>query len=70
MESKPGIQTTEFWVTVFTSLTALVDLLGLADYVPDSVSGIVLAAVAGAYSVSRGVAKAGVTPSGKNRRID
>lgn len=69
METKPGLQTTEFWVTLFTSGAALVDLFGLANYVPDTVSGIILAAVTGLYNVSRGVAKAAVKPVPVNSEI-
>jgi hypothetical protein len=61
-ETKPGVYTTEFWISLFTAGASAVDLLGLANFVPDKYSAIVLAIVTAAYSVSRGQAKSGVKP--------
>jgi hypothetical protein len=63
-ETKPGIYTTEFWVTIFTSLLAVLDLSGAWDFVPDRYATILLAVVNAAYAVSRGIAKQGVKPTG------
>lgn len=59
LESKPGVRTTEFWVTVFTNILMILNLAGAWDYMPDRYSGIVIAVVNGAYAVARGVAKIG-----------
>lgn len=58
-ETKPGVYTTEFWITLFGSVLSAVDLLGVADLVPDKYSAIALAVIGGLYSVSRGFAKQG-----------
>lgn len=60
-ETKPGIYTTEFWITIFTNLAALVDIAG-ADYLNTQNRYVVLAVavVNGLYAVSRGRAKQGI----------
>jgi len=63
-ETKPGIYTTEFWITAITSLIAILDLSGAWDFVPDRYATVLLAIVNAAYSVSRGIAKQGVKPTG------
>lgn len=63
METKPGPQTTEFWVTIFTGATQALNLFGLWDYVPNSVSVYALAIIGGLYAVSRGIAKQGIKPT-------
>lgn len=62
-ETKPGLQTTEFWVALFTNIIGLVNLSGGWNYVPNRWSVILMAVVNAAYAVSRGQAKAGVTPA-------
>lgn len=59
-ETKPGYETTEFWITIFTNIFALLNLAGAWDYVPNKWSAIAVAIVNGAYAVSRGQAKQGI----------
>lgn len=54
-ESKKGYKTTEFWATVIASVLVLVGPIP----VPESKEGGVVALLIGAYTVARGVAKAG-----------
>lgn len=59
-ETKPFYYTSEFWVFVGAEVTTF------AGWLPTSnaeVKTIVAAAAAGAYKLSRGLAKAGVKPS-------
>jgi hypothetical protein len=67
METKPGIYTTEFWVTMLTNGVGLVNLFGLWDYVPNKWSVLLMAVVNAAYQVSRGQAKSGVAADANNR---
>lgn len=60
METKPGVLTTEFWITVFTNLGGLLDLTNLWHFVPHNWVVLALAIVNGLYAVSRGQAKQGV----------
>jgi hypothetical protein len=48
---KPGVKTTEFWVTVVAMATAL------AEHVPAPWGWITLAVANAAYALSRGLAK-------------
>jgi hypothetical protein len=57
-ETRPGAKTTEFWISLLAGILLSVDLTGLADLLPDRYAGIALAAIAGLYSVARGIAKA------------
>lgn len=58
METKPGIYTTEFWITVLTALGML--LAGAEDWIPAKYAGFAIAASAAAYTIARGLAKQGV----------
>lgn len=49
---KRGIYTSEFWLTIATTLVALV-----TDVVPPTWKAVVLAVTSAAYTVSRGLAK-------------
>jgi hypothetical protein len=60
VETKPGIYTTEFWITLFTVSSQFVNLFGLWDYMPNNASAILAAIIGGAYTVSRGIAKSHV----------
>lgn len=60
METKPGYQTTEFWVTILTALAGLINWTGIWDFMSNYHSGVIAAVVAAAYTVSRGIAKQGV----------
>jgi hypothetical protein len=55
-ESKGGLKTTEFWLTVITIVLLNVNLIPL----PDSWQGIASAALVVVYALSRGLAKKGV----------
>ena len=55
-ETKEGYRTTEFWVTVLTSLAVVFNGVPL----PESKEGYVVAFIAGLYAVARGLAKRGV----------
>lgn len=55
-ESKAGYKTTEFWVTIVTSLLVVLNGIPL----PDKYGGFVVAALGAAYAISRGLAKKGV----------
>ncbi len=54
-ESKAGYKTTEFWITVITSLAVVFN--GLPA--PESKEGYIVAAIAGVYAIARGLAKSG-----------
>lgn len=63
METKPGIQTTEFWTNLFGQVVALLQLTGAWQYMPPSNNKYVIIAMAvlgGLYAVGRGRAKQGV----------
>ena len=51
--SKPGWQTTEFWLSVATSAWAI-----FGHALPPLVQGVVVAVVSGTYAIGRAVAKA------------
>jgi len=59
-ETKPGYQTTEFWLTVLFSIWQLLNVTSIWDYMPKSWSGIAIAIVTALYTLSRGQAKQGV----------
>ena len=52
-ESKAGWKTTEFWITVITSIAVVFN--GIPA--PESKEGYIVAGVAALYAVSRGLAK-------------
>lgn len=59
---KPGFETTEFWVSV---LTAVATLGGqVAGLVPPPWGAIIAGIAAAAYTISRGLAKGGITKNG------
>jgi len=55
--SKPGVQTTEFWLTIVTALTALVG--SLKGVIPEQTAAIIGAVLTSIYTVARTVAKKG-----------
>jgi hypothetical protein len=65
METKPGYLTTEFWVSIFTGGYMFLNTTGVLDQIPNRYSGLLLAIIGGAYTVSRGQAKNGVKPDPK-----
>ena len=52
---KPGYQTTEFWLTIATSLAAI--CAALADVLPPKYAAVILSASSGLYAISRALAK-------------
>jgi len=62
VETKPGVKTTEFWVSIFTAGYMFLNTTGAIDQIPKTWSGIAMAIVSALYAVSRGQAKQGVKP--------
>jgi hypothetical protein len=61
VETKPAYKTTEFWVSVGTSIGSIA--LAVADVLPTKWAAIATTVSTGAYAISRGLAKSGVTPT-------
>src|SRR5205814_1874716 len=61
-ETKPGPQTTEFWVTIFSNALGLLQMIAGPVNVSDNKVATLLAVVNAAYAASRGLAKQGVKP--------
>lgn len=59
-ETKPGYLTTEFWLTIFTALFPVLNLLDVWNWASNWHAGILLTILGAAYSVARGQAKQGV----------
>jgi hypothetical protein len=55
-ESKAGHKTTEFWLTVITSVLVVLNGIPL----PEKYEGFVVAALGAVYALSRGLAKKGI----------
>lgn len=55
-ETKSGFRTTEFWLTIATSLLVVLNGVPL----PEKYEGVVVAALGAVYALSRGIAKNGV----------
>lgn len=55
-ETKPGVKTTEFWLTTTLSVLTLLGTFPL----PPKFEAFVAAGLTGVYTISRGLAKAGV----------
>lgn len=55
-ESKSGAKTTEFWLAVVTSVLVVLNGIPL----PEQYEGVVVAALAGIYALSRGISKQGI----------
>ena len=62
METKPGPKTTEFWTSVLTGGYMALNATGVLEQIPNKWAAIALAAIGGAYNVSRGLAKNSVKP--------
>jgi hypothetical protein len=56
-ETRPGVKTTEFLVTIAAAVLPFIDLVGLVELLPDRYAAIALAIISALYSVSRGLAK-------------
>jgi hypothetical protein len=57
-EARPGIMTTEFWLTIFAA-AAVVTFAYVSDTFTTDVGWALFAGIIAAYSLSRGLAKAG-----------
>jgi len=55
MPVKPGVHTSEFWLSVVVVLAVGID--ALAGSLPDRYAGIAVAVASGLYALSRGLAK-------------
>lgn len=64
METKPGYLTTEFWLTILSGLYMVLNTTGVLNQVNPKWSGIATAVIGAAYSISRGLAKQGVSYTG------
>lgn len=60
METKPGIFTTELWLTLVINFIMFLNMIEVWTLVPDKWAGIIMAVVSGLYTISRGWAKSGV----------
>jgi hypothetical protein len=63
METKPGIYTTEFWITFALQVLLTLNTLDIWSFLPQRflwVSLLSQAVLAGFYAVGRGIAKSGV----------
>jgi len=60
MPVKPGIRTTEFWVTAIVIAGSALD--ALAGSLPDRYAGVAAAVASGLYALSRGLAKRPAVP--------
>ena len=58
---KPGIRTTEFWLTLAVDVAAFA--AAIANVLPDKYAAIAATVSTSIYSVTRGVAKFGATSS-------
>lgn len=66
METKPAVQTTEFWSHLMVQVVALAQLTGVWQYLPSHDNTWVVTAMAivgGLYATGRGLAKSGVAPT-------
>jgi hypothetical protein len=59
-ETKPGYQTSEFWLMVFGVAVNFINVAGIWDFISNWHSGILMTVIMAAYKVSRGEAKKGV----------
>jgi hypothetical protein len=66
METKPGIYTTEFWVTILTAIVPFLNLVGIWNWASNWHAGILLTILGAVYTVARGVAKQGVAADPTN----
>jgi hypothetical protein len=63
LETKPGVKTTEFGVTVGGVILLVIETLADPTKVPDEASALGAIGLIAAYVISRGLAKMGVKPS-------
>jgi hypothetical protein len=61
-ETKPGVYTSEFWVTLIGNILGIVQMVLGPVNVNDNRVVLALAIINGLYAASRGLAKAGVKP--------
>lgn len=70
METKPGVYTTEFWITLVLQIIFTLNTLEIWTYMPQRWSGLVQAIIAAAYVIGRGLAKSGVPADPTPRTSD
>lgn len=63
-ETKPGLQTTEFWLQILLQILLTLNTVGIWDYLPPRYSTFAQAILGAAYALSRGWAKSGVSVDG------
>ena len=54
-ESKPGYKTTEFWLSIATTIASIA--ASIANILPAEKAGWLIAISNGLYAISRGIAK-------------
>lgn len=59
-ETKPGVQTTEFWMHAVLQVLLLLNTLNVWSYMPQKYTVLVQGILGAAYALGRGVAKTGV----------
>lgn len=60
METRPGIHTTEFWLTVAGNAAVLITTI--AGVLPPEYAAIAVVVANALYAISRGIAKANIKP--------
>lgn len=64
METKPGIQTTEFWMHAVLQIILLLNTVQVWSYMPTKWSGAIQGVLAAAYAIGRGLSKQGIPVDG------
>jgi hypothetical protein len=59
--TRPGVLTSEFWISVLSAVYLALNASGILSEVPPRYSAIALAIITALYTLSRGVAKHGST---------
>jgi hypothetical protein len=57
-EARPGIMTTEFWLTILAAMTVVI-VAYISDSFETNLGWALFAGIIAAYAISRGLAKAG-----------
>ncbi len=60
METKPAYLTTEFWVTIFSTIYMVLNASGILNEIPPQWAAVATAILGGLYAVGRGQAKQGL----------
>src|SRR5688572_3750845 len=59
-ETRSGVKTTEFWISLFPVVIGSIDLAGLAELLPDRFAGLLVVLAPAFYAIARGLAKTNV----------